>query len=374
MKILYISSSLAVWGGIERILVDKMNHLVSMYDYDVSMLTTDQGEHSVPYKLSERVHLEDLDINFHHQYRYKGLRRLWDAHRRTIKFEERLSERLKQIRPDLIICTTSEPVHTIEKISGKIPLIVESHSICSRTMKKKGVRQHYIAYLMKKGLRRANCLVTLTEGDANEWKSICNHIRVIPNVVHLNDGEISTLDNKRVIFVGRFDYQKRQMEIIKIWQSVYPKHPDWRLDIYGDGEKRQEIEQAAKMLNMNIFVHKPTRNIFDCYRESSLLVLTSLFEPFGLVLPEAMSCGLPVIAYDSPYGPASIITNGSDGFLVANNDRETFADRMNLLMADHALRVQMGTKAAESSRRFSADRIMPIWNQLFEEVVNKQTK
>lgn len=372
MKILYIYNSLAVWGGIERILVDKMNHLVNMYDYDIRMLTTGQGSHPVPYKLSERVHLEDLDINFHHQYRYKGLRRLWDAHRRTIKFEERLSERLKQIRPDLIICTTSEPVYTIEKISGKIPLIVECHSICSRTMKKKGLRQHYIAYHIEKALRRANCLVTLTEGDANEWKSICNHIRVIPNVVHLNEGEISTLDNKRVIFVGRFDYQKRQMEIIKIWQSVYPKHPDWRLDIYGDGEQRQEIEQAAKMLNMNIFVHKPTRNIFDCYRESSLLVLTSLFEPFGLVLPEAMSCGLPVIAYDSPYGPASIITNGSDGFLVANNDRETFADRMNLLMADHALRVQMGTKAAESSRRFSADRIMPIWNQLFEEVMNHQ--
>ena len=122
---------------------------------------------------------------------------------------------------------------------------------------------------------------------------------------------------------------------------------------------------------MNIHVHQPTEDIFECYRESSILVSTSLFEPFGLVLPEAMSCGVPVVAYDCPYGPAAIITDGTDGFLIASGDRQTFADRMSRLMDDSALRLQLGTNAVESSTQFSASQIMPQWNQLFNEIINK---
>ena len=76
MRILYVFRSLAHWGGIERILVDKMNQLATMYSYEVYMLTTDQGLHLVPYLLASEVHLEDLRINFHHQYRYGILKRL----------------------------------------------------------------------------------------------------------------------------------------------------------------------------------------------------------------------------------------------------------------------------------------------------------
>lgn len=371
MKIVYIFRSLAVWGGIERILVDKMNHLVNMYGHDVFMLTTDQGSHPVPYQLAEGVHHEDLGIQFHRQYQYKGIRRVWDAHQRHSLFASRLTERIRLLQPDIIVCTTADPVYTIAKAKGKTPLVVESHSICTRTLGEKGLRQRHVAHLLRKGLAHASCLVALSEGDALEWRKICPHVRVIPNVVHLGNGHTSTLTNKRVLFVGRFDYQKQPMEIIRIWQEVYPKHPDWQLDIYGEGEQQQQIEQAANRLNMNIHVHQPTEDIFECYRESSILVSTSLFEPFGLVLPEAMSCGVPVVAYDCPYGPAAIITDGTDGFLIASGDRQTFADRMSRLMDDSALRLQLGTNAVESSTQFSASQIMPQWNQLFNEIINK---
>jgi glycosyltransferase involved in cell wall biosynthesis len=97
-------------------------------------------------------------------------------------------------------------------------------------------------------------------------------------------------------------------------------------------------------------------------------MMTSQFEPFGLVLPEAMSCGLPVVAYDCPYGPASIISQGADGFLIKNNDREAFAQQMKQLMADRELRLSVGKKAAESAKRFDACRIMPQWKELFEKL------
>ena len=118
---------------------------------------------------------------------------------------------------------------------------------------------------------------------------------------------------------------------------------------------------------MNIHIHQPTDCIFDVYRESSILVSTSLFEPFGLVIPEAMSCGLPIVAYNCPFGPSSILSDGNDGFLIQNNDQRAFADRLCQLMSDGTLRSQMGRAAIISSCRFEAKQIMPQWKTLFEQ-------
>ena len=370
MRVLYTFRSLAIWGGIERILVDKMNHLVTMYGDEVYMLTTDQGEHPVVYPLSDAVHLEDLDIRFHQQYRYPVWQRPFQAMRLRRLFEQRLAERIAQILPDVIICTAVDPVHSIAKVKGSVPLIVESHSICIRTFGEKGLWQRNIARLLRKGLKRAACVVALTEGDAAEWRKVHHDVRVIPDMVHLDSPSDECAVCKRVIFVGRLDYQKRVMDIIDIWQRVHPHFPDWQLDIYGEGEQQAKAERAACALNMNINVHQPTQQIFDCYRESAFLVSVSLFEPFGMVMPEAMSCGLPVIAYDCPYGPADIITDGVDGFLIAQDDKQAFADRMCQLMADENLRRQMGEAAVLSAQRYSAERIMPQWKQLFEEIIH----
>ena len=365
MRILYTYRSLAVWGGVERILIDKMNYLVAQKEYDVYMLTTCQGNHPVPYSLDSQVHFADLGIQFHKQYQYRGIRRLIDVYKRTKLFERRFKEKIQKIHPNIIICTTADPVYSIVKVKGNIPLIVESHSICHRTFLVYGLYQRLRAVLLRKGLQRASCIVALTEGDAIEWRKVHSHVEVIPNMVHLNKFGLSSLSAKRVIFVGRFDYQKQPMEAIKIWQMVYPKHPDWHLDIYGEGEQKVELELAAKKLNMNIHINEPVSDIFECYRKSSILISTSLFEPFGLVIPEAMSCGLPVIAYDCPYGPSAIITSETDGFLIKANDVVTFANRVNQLIDNESLRAQMGHAASLPSYRFSTDIIMYNWISLF---------
>lgn len=366
MRILYTFRSLAIWGGIERVLVEKMNHFARTCGYDVYMLTTDQGDHIVPYHLENHVHLEDLSIQFHKQYRYSGFRRLWDRWQRTRLFEKRLSERIRVIHPDVIVCTTADPVYSISKVKGEIPLVVESHSICSRTLGRKGVRQRLVTRLLQDGLKQAARVVALTENDASEWRKYHPHVEVVPNLVHLNKGKVASLDNKKIVWVGRFENQKRPLDMIKIWQIVFPKFPDWHLDIYGEGEQRQELEGTAMVHNMNIHIHQPTELIFDAYRESSILVSTSLFEPFGLVMPEAMSCGLPVVAYDCPYGPSEIITDGKDGFLVSCYDIEAFAEKLCLLIENKSLRIKMGNNAIQSSQRFTKDKIIPQWICLFE--------
>jgi len=368
MKVLYVFRSLAVWGGIERVLVEKMNYLATKYDYEVYMITSDQGAHQIPYHLDSNVKFFDLGIQFHKQYQFYGLRRVLDIRRRIQLFEHRLSEQIKKIRPDVIVCTTADHVNSIAKVKEHIPLIVESHSICSRTLRQKGFKQRYSSHLLLKGMAKAACLVSLTEGDAKAWRQYTSNVHVIPNIVHLNRGSVSALNQKRVIFVGRFDYQKRPMEALRIWQQVYPSFPEWHLDIYGEGEQLAELEKASQALHMNIHIHRPTGKIFDGYRNSSIMISTSLFEPFGLVIPEAMSCGLPVIAYDCPFGPSSIIESGKDGYLVANNDVKAFAKTLSLLMSDEEIRCRIGNSAITASSRFSADNIMPKWKYLFENI------
>ena len=244
-------------------------------------------------------------------------------------------------------------------------MVVESHSICSQTIKRKKVMGWFSGLMFRRGLSKSQMIVALTENDAFEWRKFHSCVKVIPNVVHLNKGELSSLDQKRVMWVGRFDYQKRPMEMIEIWRMVYPQFPDWNLYIYGEGELRQQLESTVRLLNMNIHICHPTDRIFDFYRSSSILVSTSLFEPFGLVIPEAMSCGLPVVAYDCPYGPASIIVDGETGYLVQNDDRMGFVKRLGELMGNDMLRRQMGGKGYKISMKYDVASIMPLWDSLF---------
>ena len=153
-----------------------------------------------------------------------------------------------------------------------------------------------VALNFLKSLSKAGC-VALTEGDAEEWRHFHHNVVVIPNMLHPCKVEPSPLTPKRVIWVGRFDYQKRAEVAIDIWKNVVNnRYPDWGLDIYGEGEYESEVTLMVSSTR-NVFVHKPTSQIFDCYSNSSILISTSLFEPFGLVIAEAMSCGLPVVAF-----------------------------------------------------------------------------
>lgn len=373
MKILYIFRSLAVWGGMERILVDKMNYMAERYGVDVYFLTCDQGSHPITYHLSERVHHEDLGVCFYQQYRFHGLRRLMVAWKKNRQYRHLLGEKFYKIQPDLIICTTADRMGVIGKLKGNIPMVVESHSICTRTLdhgrtwlQKKLYRHCFLRHLSK-----ADMVVALTEGDAKEWRKYHSQVKVIPNFIHPHEERVSTCVSKKAIFVGRFDYQKRVQDAIHIWKKIRERYPDWTLEIYGDGEMSQEVFSLASSAD-GVVIHQPISQIFQAYQECSFLISTSLFEPFGLVLSEAMSCGLPVVAFDCPYGPVDIITDGIDGFLIKERNVKLYTEKVSLLIDDVKLRQTMGHAGVISTRRFSTEHIMPEWKRLFEQITSKR--
>lgn len=373
MRVLYVTDALAIWGGIERILVEKANYLADNYGYDVHFVTVNQGQHSVIFPISNNVHYVDLDIRFHQQYVHRGFMRLFKRWQLKHLYVSRLRKYINSVKPDVILTARASLIFGILAIKGNVPLIFESHSL-------------YIAYrysysrfpkLNKKILCRnvshADMVVSLTEGDAIDWRKYTQRVCVIPNIVRLNNsGHYSDCKNKTVIFVGRFSPQKDIRSLLKIWNIIYHRHPDWSLRIYGGfGEEQNQLVNEINSMNANIELCNPTSSIFEMYCQCSILILTSLFESFGLVLPEAMSCGLPVVAFDCPYGPGDIIHDGIDGFLVENRDVDLFADKVCLLMDNYDLRVKMGNEGIKSSSRYEDVKIMPRWIELFNSLKTK---
>lgn len=364
MRLLYVTDAFAVWGGMERVLTDKMNYLSEYYGYDVILLTINQGHHSIPFPLHSRTKHIDLGVRMHQQYDYCGVSRLLKRCQLEHLLFDKLKDVLFQVKSDIIVCVKLDFVGILNKVKGDVPLIVESHTLCNaEQIEKSGWLRRLHVHSFKRQVRKANVVVSLTEGDAIDWRKYNRQIPVIPNIVHLNNSDnLSRHNEKRVMFVGRNSEQKDINSLLHIWSIVHSRHPDWVLDIWGD--------DTFKAPGVN--AHKPVLNILDQYCNSSMLLLTSLFEPFGLVLPEAMSCGLPVVAFDCPYGPADIITDGVDGFLVKNRDINEFAGRVCQLIEDKELRVRMGQAAVKSAQRYRADVIMPKWKELFERLCQKE--
>ena len=374
MRIVYVTDAFAVWGGMERVLSDKMNALAGQYGWEVTLITTNQGEHQLTYGLKPNVMHIDLGVRSQQEYLYRGLRKFLKRRELRQILKNRIKRAIEDIRPDVIVCVKLDFVSVLANLKGDIPLIVESHTLChSENMDEVGMLRRMYIWSLKRSIRKADAVVALTEGDANDWKAYNDNVHVIPNVVNLNDsGSYASFEQKSVIYVGRFSKQKDIDSLLRIWAIIHQQYPDWQLDIYGEGELKDNYLSIIQKMNANIHVFEPTANIMEVYREHSILLLTSKYEPFGLVLPEAMSCGLPVVAFDCSYGPADIITDGVDGYLIEDRDVELFAQRVGQLISDYDLRVQMGKAAVISSQRYQASCIMPQWIQLFEQLTSSR--
>lgn len=374
MKILYVSDAIAIWGGLERVLVEKANYLADNYGYEIHLVTVNQGEHPIIYELSNHVHYKDLNIKFHSQYLYKGLRKLIKRYQLWKLYVKRLKSYIESVNPDIVISVRPELTSGLVKAKKDIPLIFESHGSCLSDYFIKYDLNTYLKVLWNNlSVKHARMVVALTNGDASNWRKRNSNVCVIPNLVHLNNtGYYSTCEAKTVIYVGRFSKQKDIGSLLKIWAIVYQRHPDWNLQIFGGfGDEQERLLSEIRMMNANIYVNQPVKGIFEKYSESSILLLTSCYEPFGLVLPEAMSCGLPVVVFDCPYGPADIITDGVDGFLIKNKNIEEFADKVCMLIENEELRRRLGKAGVLSSQRYRADNIMPQWKNLFNQLSNK---
>ncbi len=211
--------------------------------------------------------------------------------------------------------------------------------------------------------------IVLTQSDLQNWKNYPN-VEYIYNTLPFYPEKTASLNAKRVISVGRLTLQKGYDMLIEAWEKVHQVYPDWRLDIFGKGEDYDFLQEliSSKKLGQTIKINPPTQDIINEYLNSSIYVMSSLYEGFPMVLLEAEACGLPCVSFDCPNGPAEIIKDKQDGFIVGNGYVIELAEKIKFLIQNETVRKAMGEKAKENIKRFSPDIIMKEWDRLFREM------
>ena len=379
-KIVYCTLSLYIAGGVKRALTMKANYFADVYGYNITIILTDGKGKPHFYLLSDKGKVINIVIDFDELWRYIFFGQILPNLRKQRIFKKKQTAEMMRIRPDVTVCLLRREINFLTKIKDGSKKIGELHvnKLNFRTFKdidtnffKKLFSKYWVAITIP-SLKRLDKFVVLTNEDKAAWTELYNVVS-IPNPISFEVDTISKLKRKRVIAVGRYDYVKVYDRLLKARRIVEDECPDWHLDVYGKDDQKECIEDAANSLGMNIHVYPPTNSIFDCYRNSSILVSTSLYEPFGLVIPEVISCGLPTIAYDCLYGPASVIEDGINGFLMKMDDREMMIRKIIMLMNDLCLRRKMGEVAYKSSSSYSAVLIMLLWKNLFYSLLTKKT-
>ena len=371
-------------GGIERIVIAKANYLAEKAGYKVSIVTTEQMGRPVFYPVSEKVSLRHLDIGIHEKYGQESYpRKCISRYRKARQYRKALSRLLHEIRPDITISTLGLDIDFLETLRDGSIKMAELHypgnfRELSAAKLSKAFLPNLVAGVRSRRLRK-NCsrlsrLVVLTEEEKAGWDDQKN-LRVIPNMLPFVPESRATGEAKQVIAIGRLAYEKGFDLLIDAWKSVYEKHPDWQLHIYGQGGLRETLEQQIRSNGLSDVVRicHPVSDIAAVYPLYSILVLPSRFlEALPMVLIEALSVGLPLVAFDSPCGPKDVIEEGKNGFLVPTGETEKLAERIGKLIASEALRKQMSREAVDSSRRYDEEKIMGSWLDLFNELVEEK--
>lgn len=376
MKLIFFTPLLSTKGGQERTLTDKANYLAG-HGHEVMLLTY---EHDGPlaYQLSPAVKHVDLHCHFFLLYRFSLWRRFVETFRLKILFRQRMKDLISRYRPDVIVITvpnTENFICDIMEVVKGIPVIVESHLAQGRQVIRRGMTEKWLYYLYNplKAVKKSNLLITLTIEDAKCWSKLgVKHIKVIPNPVTSYFDALSKVMKQegRIICVGRLTPQKRFDRLISAFSLIASKFPDWYVDIYGAGEEHDKLLSQISNSQCSDQIHllSPVSDIYGEYLRSQFFVLSSDFEGFGLVIVEAMACGIPVISTNCPFGPSEIIEDGSTG-LLAKMEVEDLAAKIEWMITHPEKRILMGQKAHLAAARYRKEIVIPEWERAYLSVV-----
>ena len=236
-----------------------------------------------------------------------------------------------------------------------------------------GVYTDDIRAVMRKLYPRLDLYVALTERDAEKWRRMLGDgvkVAAMPNAVPDTGEGVSPLTDKVVLASGRLTFQKGFDRLVPVWRQVAEKHPDWELRIFGAGYQKDKLSELIAVNGLEDSTHLMgySSQLFDEMRRASVFVMPSRFEGFPMTLLEAMSCGLPPVAYDFPNGARELVVDGVNGRLVANKDSDGMVRALCDLIEDEELRRKLGEQAPAAVDGYDIESLAARWDEILRDV------
>lgn len=375
LKIAYVTPALYMAGGVERVLTLKANYFAEHFGYDITIILTEGKGKPLFYPLSDKIKVINLDIGFEQLWTCSFVKKIFVYLKKQRQFKKKLTKELMRLHPDITVSLLRREINFITSIKDGSRKIGELHVNRANYRNFEAGDANWLKNLFARlwmrslvgKLKHLDSFVVLTDEDYRAWPELSN-VCVIPDPLSFEVSNFSHLTSKRVIAVGRYVYQKGFDLLLQAWAKVEKDNPDWSLSIYGMGE-RAPYQQLAADLSIDMsrcHLEGSTQDIQKEYCDSSLFVFSSRFEGFGMVLIEAMACGLPVVSFDCPCGPKDIVSDGEDGLLVESGNVEALAVALSRMMSNESLRLSMAKAGKQNVQRFSLCQVAQRWKKLFE--------
>lgn len=396
-KIVYCTPALYSAGGVERVVSFKASYLAEQLGYDVTIIVTEGKGRACFFPLSDKVKVVNFELGFEDLWKAPFLRKVFMYLSKQHKYKNRLSVELMRIRPDITISMLRREINFLTSLKDGSKKIGELHvnraNYRNFEANDSNVLKRLFAKIWMRSLvGKLKCLdqlVVLTDKSKASWPELSN-VTVIPDPIPMNikgvkeRRSIGVWSTKRVVTIGRYAYQKGYDLLLKAWAEIeklkkleevkeVKEVEEWTLEIYGQGDR---TDYRRLMVELGIDTNRchlngPVDDVGQVYMDSSIFVLSSRFEGFGLVLVEAMASGLSVVSFDCPAGPDEIITDGYDGLLVPSSDVKVLAQKLMLLMADDKLRTRLSQNARQSVQQYEMNLIAGKWVDLFNKLMAK---
>lgn len=362
------------YGGIERSLISLANML--SFKYEVEILSTYQVLEKPAFPINESITIKYLlphkkpnkkefkEALYKHQIisiLKEGMHSLNLLYLR----KKEMVKAIKECESDVIISTRILHNNWLGKYGRKETFKIGwEHNYHNQNQKFIKKVTHSVQKLDR------FVLVSKELKEFYEPKASCKCV-YIPNTISHLPNTLSSCEKKKLISVGRLEKEKGFCDLMDVFSLFQKESPDWTLEIIGDGFERSSIEEKIKQYHLENQVSlsgmQTPEYIEKAMLESSIYVLPSFSESFGIVILEAYSCGLPVVAFDSASGARNLVKDGKTGYLISNREKESMKEKLTLLANNKNLRKKMGKQAREESKLYLEETVKEQWYNLVEE-------
>ena len=383
MRICFIGPAMSDCGGVQRVMATIANGLDKSHEVVIISLNN-RGTDSF-YRLNDKIKV----INYNEYGNDKRViaRLIRGVARKTgcaLKAEvaqyayypekavDKLCELIRSGGYDCVIASTIQCTILAGLIAEQLKNVklLGWHHNSYRIYIEDPVHGFYIqSKLAARSLKRLNRLITLTEHDAMEYqKKMGIHCKYIYNPLGFSSEKKSDVSQKTLLYVGRLERKQKGIDmLISMAEELICKRgfTDWKLKIIGSGSGYEETRQQIEQCNLQKVVELlgEQKDVIKYYTTSAVFLSTSRWEGFGLVIIEAMECGLPVVSFRTD-GPSEIISDGENGYLIDNYNMEQYMEKLELLMRDEDLRRKMSEQAIRRAKDFHIENIIAQWEKV----------